>query len=190
MRRGFAFTVVFVTALASVLRAQSTNASVTGRITDPSKALIVGARIAAVNTATDSRYETTTNGSGEYYLANLPPNTYRIEVEKSGFKKLIKPDVILHVQDALEINFEMKVGSALERVPVEGGAPLVNTESATVSTVIDSPFVENLPLNGRSFQTLIMLTPGVVVSATNLADHQACRRSVVDVIKLRPFPKY
>ena len=71
--------------------------------------------------------------------------------------------MILHVQDALEINFEMKVGSALERIPVEGGAPLVNTESATVSTVIDSPFVENLPLNGRSFQTLIMLTPGVVI---------------------------
>ena len=73
--------------------------------------------------------------------------------------------MILHVQDALEINFEMKVGSALERIPVEGGAPLVNTESATVSTVIDSPFVENLPLDGRSFQTLIMLTPGVVVTA-------------------------
>jgi len=170
MRRALALTLVFATTLASDLRAQSTNASLTGRITDPSKAVIVEARIAAVNTATDSRYETTSNGSGEYYLPNLPPSSYRIEVEKSGFKKLIKPDVILHVQDALEINFELKTGSVSETITVEGGTPLLNTESATVSTVIDRPFVENLPLNGRSFQTLIMLTPGVVVTATNFAD--------------------
>src|SRR5215467_14441757 len=64
----------------------------------------------------------------------------------------------------------MRVGSASESIVVEGGAPLVNTESATVSTVVDRTFVENIPLNGRSFQTLITLTPGVVVTATNFAD--------------------
>ena len=170
MRRGFAFTVVLVTALASGLRSQSTNGSLTGRITDPSKAVIVGARISAINTGTDSLYETTSNGFGEYYLANLPPSVYRVEVEKSGFSKLVKPDVILHVQDALRIDFEMKVGSASQTVTVGGGAPLVNRESATVSTVVDRPFVENLPLNGRSFQTLIMLTPSVVVVATAFDD--------------------
>jgi hypothetical protein len=149
-----------------VLRAQSTNASLIGRVTDPSKAVIVDAKIAVISAATNVRYETTTNGSGEYYLANLPPGDYRIEIEKPGFKKLIKPDVVLHVQDALEIDSEMTVGSASESLIVEAGAPLVNTESATVSTVVDRTFVENLPLNGRSFQTLIMLTPGVVVTAT------------------------
>lgn len=81
---------------------------------------------------------------------------YRIEVEKSGFKKLIRPDVILHVQDALAIDFEMAVGSLSDTVRVEAGAPLVNT-SGTVSTVVDQTFVENIPLNGRRFQTLIML---------------------------------
>src|SRR3989442_2227842 len=88
----------------------------------------------------------------------------------SGFKRLIKPDVILHVQDALEIDFAMTVGSASESITVEAGAPLVNTESATVSTVVDRTFVESLPLNGRSFQTLIMLAPGVVVTATGFQD--------------------
>src|SRR6266853_1840827 len=136
----------------SGLRAQSTNASLTGRITDPCKASIADAKLAAISTDTSIRYETSTNASGEYSLANLPPVGYRIEIEKTGFKKLIKPDVILHVQDALEINFEMTVGSASETITVEGGAPLVNTESATVSTVIDRTFVESLPLNGRSFQ--------------------------------------
>ena len=106
------------------LRAQTTNASITGRVTDPSKATVPEAKVAAANLGTNFRYETATNGAGEYALANPSPGTYRIEVEKSGFKKLIRPDVILHVQDALAIDFDM-------------AAPLVNTTSATVSTVVD-----------------------------------------------------
>jgi hypothetical protein len=164
-----AFAFVFSFVLPSA-EAQSTNASLTGRVTDPSKALIVGAKVAAVSASTNVRYEDVTDSSGEFYLRNLLPGTYRIEVEKSGFKKLIKPDVGFHVQDALEINFEMTLGSASEIVTVEAGAPAMNTESAAVNTVIDGTFVENLPLNGRSFQTLIMLTPGVVVTATAFDD--------------------
>src|SRR5258706_15054334 len=164
MRRVSALTFLLLVSFASVHRTQSINASLGGRITDPSKALVVDAKINAISAGTNIRYEITTNGSGEYHLANLPPGPYRIEIEKLGFKKLIKPDVILHVQDALEIDFEMTLGAASESVTVEAGAPLVNTESATVSTVVDHGVAENLPLNGRSFQNLIMLTPGAVVT--------------------------
>ena len=163
-------TVSFVCLLLSftfVLYAQSTNASLTGRITDPTKALIVGARITAISVGTDLRYEARSNGAGEYYLPNLPPGRFRVEVEKPGFKKLIKPDVVLHVQDALEINFAMSVGPASESITVEGGAPLLDVSGATVSTLIDNRFVENMPLNGRSFSSLIDLTPGVVLVPTN-----------------------
>src|SRR6266849_1795503 len=89
---------LFLVWFASILRAQPTNASPAGRITEPSKALIVNAKVVAINTGTNVRYETTTNSAGEYYLANLAPGAYRMELEKSGFKRLIKPDVILHVQ--------------------------------------------------------------------------------------------
>ena len=163
-------TVSFVCLLLSssfVLYAQSTNASLAGRITDPSKALITGARVVVICDNTNARFETTTNGSGEYHLANLRPGSYRIEIEKTGFNKSVKQDVVLHVQDALEINFEMKVGSASEAVTVEGGAPLFNTSDASVSTLIDNRFVENMPLNGRSFSALIDLTPGVVLVPNN-----------------------
>jgi hypothetical protein len=170
VRRASALVLLFLALFTSVLRSQSTDASLTGRITDPSRALIVDAKVTAINTGTNFRYETTTNASGEYHLANLPPGAYRLELEKPSFKKLIKPDVILHVQDALAIDLEMAVGSASESITVEAGSPLVNTESATVSTVVDQTFVENLPLNGRSFQTLILLTPGVVPTATQLLD--------------------
>ena len=162
---------VFVFAgLTSVVRGQSTSASLTGRVTDPSKALVADAKIAAISSGTNLRYEATTNISGEYALANLPPSAYRIEVEKTGFKKVVKPDVILYVQDALEIDFEMTFGAVTETITVQAGTPLVNTESATVSTVVDRGFAENLPLNGRSFQSLILLTPGTVATATSFQD--------------------
>jgi len=155
---------------AAVLHAQSVNGSLAGHVVDPSQASIAEAKVTATRTDTNTRYETATNGSGRYSLTNIPPGTYRIEVEKAGFKKLIKVDVMLHVQDALDIDFQMTLGPVAESVTVESGAPLVNTVSGTVSTVIDRTLVENLPLNGRSFQTLVMLTPGVVVTPTVFDD--------------------
>jgi hypothetical protein len=170
-----AFVVVLFAASTGILRAQSTNASLTGRVTDPSKAVVADAKVTAINPDTNYRYEASTDHSGQYYLSNLPPGSYGIEIEKAGFKTLITPDVILHVQDALAIDFELPLGSSSQTVTVQAGAPLVNTESAAVSTLIDRTFVDDLPLNGRSFQTLIMLTPGVVVSFSTGPDR---RRSV------------
>src|SRR5262249_4053178 len=155
---------LFLLSLNSVLRAQSTSASITGRVTDPSDAVISDVRVTAISADTNARHETTTTATGEYYLTNLLPGSYRIEVEKPGFKKVIKPDVILHVQDALELGFELTLGSVSETVTVEAGAPLLDARSGTVGTVIDRAFVESLPLNGRSFQSLITITPGVVLT--------------------------
>jgi len=166
MRQAQTFALILVFLFAPVLRAQSTNASLAGRITDPSKALIADAKISAVSVGTNVRFESTSNGTGTYNLANLPPGPYRLEVARTGFKTIVKPNVILHVQDALEIDFEMEVGSESVSITVEAGAPVADTESGTVSTVIDRDFVDNLPLNGRSFQALISLTPGVVLTAT------------------------
>ena len=129
MRRVAALVFILLTSF-TLGQAQSTNASLAGRITDPANALIVDAKVAAISAGTNIRYEDTTNGSGEYHLTNLPPASYRLEIQKSGFKKLIKPDVVLHVQDALRIDLQMTLGDVSETVTVESGAPLVNTESA------------------------------------------------------------
>lgn len=151
-----------MTLMVGALRAQSTHASLTGRVVDPSKAAIAEAMVVAISDATNLSHHASTDVSGQYQVRNLPPGSYRIEVEKPGFKKIVKPDVVVHVQDAVEIDFEMALGSIAESITVEAGAPLVNTRSASVSTVIDRGFVEQLPLNGRSFQSLITMTPGVV----------------------------
>jgi hypothetical protein len=122
--------------------------------------LIVGAEVIAVNDVTGVQYTTKTNNVGVYVLPNLPPGPYRIQVSKVGFKTIIKPDIVLNVQDALSINFTLPIGAVLETVTISGGAPLINTESAAVSSVVDHQFVENIPLNGRSFQSLITIVPG------------------------------
>lgn len=152
------------------LFAQTPNGNVNGLVSDPTSAAVADAEIIAVNDVTGIQYATKTNREGIYVLPNLPPGPYRVQVSKVGFKTLIKPDIVLNVQDSLSINFTLLIGAFHEIVTVQGGAPLVNTENASVSTVVDRQFAENLPMNGRSFQTLIDLTPGVVLTASNPND--------------------
>jgi hypothetical protein len=162
--RRIAFFGIVSLALAGCLCAQSPNGMINGLVLDPDDRAIAGAEIRIANDATGVQYTGKTNDEGIYVVTNLPPGPYRLQVSKVGFKTVIKPDIILNVQDTLAINFTLPVGAFSEIVTVTGGAPLMNTESATVSTVVDRQFAENLPMNGRSFQTLIELTPGVVLT--------------------------
>ena len=150
--------------LAHSSAAQSPTGTISGIVTDPTGATIAGAEVVVVNDATRVQFSGKTNGEGIYVIQNLPPGSYRVQVSRVGFKTIIKPDITVNVQDALAINFALPLGAVSEIVTIQGGAPLVNTESAAVSTVIDRQFVENLPLNGRSFNTLLQLTPGVVIA--------------------------
>src|ERR1700686_1385351 len=148
--------------LCGIAHAQSASASLAGRITDPNKAVIKDATVTVINTETGVRFQGLTNETGTYYVSDLLPGRYRIEVEKLGFKAVIQSGVILHVQDAVEINFEMTVGSALESVTVEGTQSPLDTESATVGTVVERRKANELPLNGRNVFNLIVLAPSVI----------------------------
>jgi hypothetical protein len=147
--------------------AQSPNGTVSGIVLDPSGGVIVGADVLVINDGTGVQYAGKANNEGFYVVPNIPAGTYRIQVSNSGFKTIIKPDIVIHVLDAVAINFTLPIGASSEIVTVEGGAPLINTQDAAVSTVIDRDFVESLPLNGRSFNTLLQLTPGVVIAPTS-----------------------
>lgn len=160
----------FVLVFCASVFAQSPNASIGGIVFDADARTIPETEIIVVNDLTRVQYETKTNGMGIYEVANLPPGPYRIQASKAGFKTLIKPDIILNVQDAITVNFTLPIGATSIAVTVEGGAPMINTTDATVSTVVDRQFAENLPLNGRSFQSLIYLTPGVVATASTSYD--------------------
>lgn len=158
----FIAVLLFITSTA----AQSIDGTISGIVLDPSGGIIAGADVVIINDATGVQYGSKTNSSGIYVVPNLPPGTYRIQVSNNGFKTIIKPDIVIHIEDALAINFTLPIGAASEIVTVQGGGPLVNTVSGSVGTVIDRQLVENLPLNGRSFNTLLQLTPGVVIAPT------------------------
>lgn len=145
-----------------VLLAQTESARISGVVTDPSGAVIVDADIVLTNVDQGTSTSAVTNHAGIYILPSVRPGQYRMSARKTGFKTVDVLGIVVNVQDRLEENFRMQAGSVTESITVTGGAPLVNSEDATVSTVVDRNFAENLPLNGRSFQTLIDLTPGVV----------------------------
>jgi hypothetical protein len=140
------------------------SATLTGRVLDPKGLAVAAAKLEAINSATEVHYSGETNADGFYIIPGLPPGVYRLVVEKPGFKSILKPEITLHVEDVINLNVNLQVGSASETITVEAGADLVNTTDASVSTVVDRQFAENLPLNGRSFQSLLDLTPGVALN--------------------------
>jgi len=152
------------------LVAQTETATLSGYVTDPDGKVMAHADVQVVNTDTNIAQTTQTNEVGLYLFPSLHPGRYRITVKSPGFKEFVEQDLVLHVQDTVSQNFKMQVGSISESITVMANATPINTTDATVSTVIDRNFAENLPMNGRSFQTLINLAPGVVVVPSNIDD--------------------
>lgn len=148
----------------SLLLAQTDTASLSGRVMDASGAVIVSAIVKVTNTETGISSEMKTNASGVYSFSALRPGSYVLTVAASGFRSAKQEGLVLHVQDRLSHDITLEVGATGESVEVQAQAPLLNSESAAVGTVVDRDLVANLPLNGRSFQALITLTPGVVVT--------------------------
>ena len=145
--------------------AQMETATVSGQVVDPTGLSVTGAKVKLVDIDRDAVSTTTTSNSGLYTFPSVKPGRYRIEVSAGGFRAVNVTGLTVNVQDHLEQNFKLLVGSVSESVTVEAGTLQVNTTDASVSTVIDRKFVENIPLNGRSFQDLISMTPGVVTQS-------------------------
>src|SRR6201996_5218350 len=159
-----------VTGFSSITRAQSASASIGGTVTDPTGFVIAGATVRLIDADRGTQTEVATGHGGFYNFANVRPGHYRMEIEKTGFKLSRLTGVTVNVQDNLEQDFRLVVGPVSDSVTVEASAVNVDTTDGTVSTVVDSHLIDNLPLNGRSFQTLLMLTPGAVVTATAFDD--------------------
>lgn len=146
-----------------------TKATLSGRITDGNRAAVAGALIKALNLANNAEISVATNAEGLYIIPELAPGDYRVEVSKQGFRTSVRERVTLNVESSTTLNFVLAVGDVRESVTVElTETELVERDSAAVGTLVDRRFVENLPLNGRSFQTLIELTPGVTLAPTTV----------------------
>lgn len=142
--------------------AQTYTATVTGNVTDPQGSAIAGAKVVAINQGTKLEYAVQSNEAGVYTIPFLPVGSYVISIEASGFKKLVSSEFKLEVNQIARINLALQVGAVTEQVTVTDVAPILQTENVTVGQVITGNTTTNLPLNGRNFQQLTLLIPGVV----------------------------
>ena len=155
--------------LPSVAAAQGTPAgTIYGYILDPHGLALPGARIVVADPNTGATRGTSTSQQGFYSIPALQPGPYNLTVEANGFATVHQNGIVLEADQQARLDVTLKVGGTTESITVEGEAPLLNTSDATVSTLIGNQFVDNMPLNGRSFSTLIDLAPGVVLTPTNI----------------------
>jgi hypothetical protein len=144
---------------------QSDTATLSGVVLDQHNASIKGATVTVVNAGTGARRQAVTNDQGYFVIPALQASNYDLSVEQPGFATAAIKGVVLNVGDQKTIQIQLKAGNVNETVQVTSQSSSVFDESPAVGTVVDRQFVENLPLNGRSFQDLIMLTPGVVLTS-------------------------
>src|SRR6267378_4445457 len=149
---------------------QTETATVSGLVTDSTAAAVSGAEVRLQSVERGTMTTTATNDAGIYVFPSVRPGQYQISVQKQGFRQIDLLGLIVNVQDHIEQNFRLQLGSMAESVTVSANDLKINTTDATVSTIVDRQFAENLPMNGRSFQTLIQLTPGVVVTPSTAYD--------------------
>src|SRR5712692_4146750 len=154
-----------VLGFACVVVGQTETATVSGLVTDRTAAAVSGAEVRLQSVERGTGATTTTNDAGIYVFPSVQPGEYQISIHKQGFKQVDLLGLIVNVQDHIEQNFRLEVGSVDESVNVEAGASMINTTDASVSTVVDQTYIKNMPLNGRSFQDLILLTPGIVTNS-------------------------
>lgn len=153
-----------------ITRPQTETGTISGRVTDASGAIVLGAELELLSIERGTTQQARSNDTGMYSFSGVQPGQYHLTVRRTGFKTVDFVGVIVNVQDHIEKNFHLQIGSVSESVTVNADDLHINTTDATVSTVVDRNFAENLPMNGRSFQTLIQLTPGVVLTTSNAAD--------------------
>ena len=140
---------------------QATTAELSGTVQDGTGAVVAGAQVIANNIATNIAHSTVSETNGHYVLGQLPPGDYTVTVQAKGFSKLIQTGLSLQVNQQAELELTLKVGSQTETVEVVSQAPLLESESSSVGTVIGQQSVNQLPLNGRNFTQLATLSPGV-----------------------------
>jgi hypothetical protein len=140
---------------------------ITGRVSDASGGVLVGASITVSNPQTGISATEQANSAGIYVFPTLLPGVYNVRVELQGFQSAVRNSVELQTQQTIRLDFSLGIGTLAETVQIVGNAPMLNTEDTAIGTVIDNRRIVDLPLNGRNFLQLVSLTPNVSASFAN-----------------------
>ncbi len=162
------FALLFV--CTSLVWAQSaTTGALTGTVTDPSGAVVSGANVAATSKATGQVRTTTSDSSGVYKFSLLPPGEYSVKIAASGFKTAEVGAVTINITETAVLNQKLELGAQATEVTVQSTVETVQTQNATVGSLVGSQTVTTLPLNSRNYTQIIDLSPGVVANVANAA---------------------
>jgi hypothetical protein len=173
--------ILLCTFAASFAAAQSTGGRIRGTVTDSSGSAIAGAKVTLVNIDTNVPRESTTSASGEYTFLEVPVGNYEIDVNQTGFKKFVRKDVQVNLNEVLGVDIVLQVGGATETVEVTGAPPIIDTSSTQLGAVVDERSVTQLPLNARDTYQLLQLQPGVQSQIGNDLFYGSNRAGVVTV---------
>ncbi|MBK9528389.1 MAG: carboxypeptidase regulatory-like domain-containing protein [Acidobacteria bacterium] len=164
--RAIRMLLLIAAAFGSAAYGQSSTATLSGVVTDENGAAVVGATVNVLNTEVGTRRTVTTNSDGAFTVPLLQPSRYQLTVQQTNFAMFEATDVVLNTNDSRFINIRLKVGSVNEKVTVEASTVEVD-KSPAVATIVDQNMIESIPLNGRTIQNLIALTPGAVTFQAN-----------------------
>jgi Carboxypeptidase regulatory-like domain len=154
--------------LAIFAAGQSTRGVLVGNVSDPSGSRVANAAVIVTHEATNTTSRTTTTPEGQYTITNLEPGRYRLTVEAPGFKSSTVTEVVLNVNQTARVDVALEVGDVATTVSVQSYAPMIQTETTSIGSVIDNRQIQTMPLNGRgNMYALLALAPGVVRSAQN-----------------------
>src|SRR5215471_627481 len=154
---------------AGLVSAQVTTGTISGVVQDSSGGAILGAVVTVKHVDTGTVRTVTTDLGGRYSAPDLPLGSYEVQAQQSGFQTEVRSGINLTVGREAVVNLGLKVGQVNERVLVTGEAPLVESTSSTLSSLVDERTIRDLPLNGRSYDQLALLQPGVVTMGAGLA---------------------
>lgn len=170
---------MFCLSISAVLCAQTITGSVTGTVTDPQKAVIVGAKITVTSVQTNVSNTTVTNDAGVYYIRFLQIGQYKLKIESPGFQVQTFGPFTLETGQAAQINASLTLQGEKALVLVDAGlSPLLNTENGSLGTTLDTSAIASLPLNSRNFQSLTLFVPGAVgTSPAGMLGSNAIERS-------------
>jgi hypothetical protein len=144
----------------SAMWAQNTTGTILGTVKDPSGAVVPGAKVRVTNENTNISANVVTNASGDFVVSNLRASQYSVEVEAPGFRKTKVEHVELLLNATWRQDLQMEAGMVEQQVLVTAEAPLLNSETSSIAGVVDPHLVANLPLDGRTLDALVLLTPG------------------------------
>jgi carboxypeptidase family protein len=152
--------------------AQTTAGSIVGTVTDTTGSIVPNAAVTVTNEGTGITFSATTDTAGNYVVTPIPVGRYTVTVETKGFKKAVRAGIIVNVQDRIGVNVVLEIGEISQTVEVQAAAPALQTESSYLGQVVDSQRIVDLPLNGRYFTRLAVLTAGTLPTAPGARDER------------------